>query len=105
MRSNLGLTDRTIRATIAITIAILVFSRSVEGFPGLLLFILGFSLVVTCFKGSCPLYRLLGISTHKNLNDKARDYEYRRSQTMLRNYLKNYADGYQEMENEFKKIA
>jgi hypothetical protein len=101
MRSNLGLTDRTIRATIAITIGLLVFSKYVEGLPGLLLFILGFALMVTCFKGNCPVYRMLGISTHKNLNQKARDFEYRRNQTLLQNYLKNY----EEEENEFKRIA
>ena len=105
MRSNLGLTDRIIRATISLTITLLVFSRPVEGLPGLFLFIMGFALIVTCFKGNCPLYRLLGISTYKNLNDKARDYEYRRNQTLLRNYLKNYAEGYEQLENEFKKIA
>jgi hypothetical protein len=99
MRSNLGLTDRTIRATIAITIGLLVFSKYVEGLPGLLLFILGFGLLATCFKGSCPVYRMLGISTHKNLNEKARDYEYRRNQILLRN-LKNY-----EEDDELKRIA
>lgn len=100
MRSNLGFTDRAIRLTIALTIGLLVFSKSIEGLPGLLLFILGFALVVTCLKGNCPVYRMLGISTHKNLNDKAKDYEYRRNQTLLKNYLKNYAE-----QDELKKIA
>jgi hypothetical protein len=100
MRSNLGFTDRAIRLAIALTIGLLVFSKSVDGLPGLSLFILGFALVVTCFKGSCPVYRILGISTHKNLNEKARDFEYRRNQTLLKNYMKNYAE-----QDEFKKIA
>jgi len=100
MRSNLGLTDKTIRVTVALTIGLLVFSRSIDGIPGLLCFLLAFTLVITCFNGSCPVYRLLRISTNKNLNDKARDFEfeYQRSQTLLKNYLKNYQERYPDIE-------
>jgi hypothetical protein len=105
MRSNLGFADRSIRFIIALILGFLVFSESMQGLPGLCLFIFGFALVVTCFKGSCPVYRFLGISTHKNLNDRARDFEYRRTQTMLKNYLRNYEDSYPPMDKEIKKIA
>jgi hypothetical protein len=99
MRNNIGITDKTIRVTIAITIGLLVFSSSISGPLALGSFLFAFALVVTCFKGSCPIYRLFGINTNRNLNDKARYYEHQRNQTLLRNYLKNYQDGYSGMEN------
>ncbi len=102
MRNNLGLTDKTIRVTIAITIALLVFSSAVSGPLALGLFLFAFALVVTSFRGNCPVYRLFRINTNRNLNDKARYYEDQRNQTLLRNYLKNYQDGYSGMENGYK---
>ena len=98
MRNNLGFVDKTIRITIAITICLLVFSSSISGAIAVFSFLFAFGLVITCFKGNCPVYRWFGINTNKNLNDKARSYEYQRNQILLKNYLKNYQEGYAEME-------
>lgn len=95
MRNNLGSTDKTIRITIAITIAILVFGKFIIGAMSLLIFLFAIALVITCLKGSCPVYKFFGFNTNRNLNDKARIYErniYERNQTLLKNYLKNYQE-------------
>lgn len=98
MRSNIGFTDKTIRFVSAISIEALVFSKIITGSAGIGLFMAAIFLLLTCFKGMCPLYRLLGINTHKNLNDKARIYHFHeRNQTLLKNYLKHYYDRYPEM--------
>ncbi|MBV9988851.1 MAG: DUF2892 domain-containing protein [Chitinophagaceae bacterium] len=99
MRNNIGAVDKTIRLTVALTISLLVFSSYISGPRAVFLFLFAFGLVITCFKGNCPVYRLLGISTNRNLNDKARQYEYQRNQTLLKNYLKNYRERYSEMGN------
>ncbi len=100
MRNNIGATDKTIRITIAFTISILVFSGFIAGPLSPICFLFAIALVLTCFKGNCPFYKILGINTNKNLNDKARIYE--RNQTLLKNYLKNYNEGYSGIEKEFK---
>lgn len=98
MRSNIGFADKTIRFVSAITIEVAVLSKIMTGPLAIALFILAIFLLLTCFRGVCPLYRLLGINTHKNLNDKARIYDFhQRNQTLLKNYLKNYYDRYPEM--------
>jgi hypothetical protein len=102
MRTNIGFIDKTIRLTVALIIYLLVFSSYISGSAALPLFLFSFGLVITCFKGSCPVYRLLGITTNKKLNDKARDFEYQRNQTLLKNYLKNYHERYSDIEKGFK---
>jgi hypothetical protein len=95
MRNNLGTTDKAIRTTIAITIGILVFGKFIVGTISLGLFLFAIALVITCLKGNCPVYKIFGFNTNKNLNDKARIYErniYERNQTLLKNYLKNYQE-------------
>lgn len=101
MRNNVGTADKAIRITIAFTISILVFTKAFVGTTAIVGFLLVMILMMTCFKSNCPFYRLFGINTNKNLNDKAKIYE--RNQTLLRNYLKNYNERYSgSMENDFK---
>ena len=100
MRNNIGATDKTIRVAIALTTSIFVFSRFITGPVALAGFLLALGLVITCFKGICPFYRIFRINTNKNLNDKARIYE--RNETLFKNYLKNYNERYSGIEKEFK---
>ena len=99
MRNNLGAVDKTIRMGIVIIILILVFDKIVSGTESILFFLFSMLLMSTCLKGNCPLYRIFGINTNKNLNDKARIYE--RNQTLVKNYLKNYHEGYSGMEKDY----
>lgn len=94
MRNNIGATDKIVRFTIAVTAGVLVFSRTVDnGLAALGLLTLAFCLVVTCIKGSCPLYRMLGINTYKNLNARARFYEFHhQDRALLKDYFKNYQE-------------
>lgn len=100
MRNNLGALDKTIRISVIITILVLVFNRIILEPFSVFFFLFAIFLLSTCMKGNCPLYRILGINTNKNLNDKARIYE--RNQTLLKNYLKNYHEGYSGIEKDFK---
>ncbi len=95
MRSNIGFIDKIIRVTLSLTIALVVFSQLITGTWAIALFLVAYMLLVTSFRGNCPFYRLTGINTNRNLNDKARIYQFHeRNQTLLKNYLKNH----QEME-------
>lgn len=100
MRNNVGTPDKTIRMIVVITILVLVFDKIISGPISVIFFLFSMFLLSTCLKGNCPVYRLFGISTNKNLNDKAKIYE--RNQTLLKNYLKNYNERYSGVENEFK---
>jgi hypothetical protein len=93
MRNNIGTIDRIARFAIAATIATLVFSKTVDnGLLVLAMLVFAFCLMVTCLKGVCPVYRLLGINTHKNLNAKARIYEFHQQhQSLLKSYF-NYKE-------------
>jgi hypothetical protein len=94
MRNNIGSIDRIVRFTIAVTVGSLVFSNAVDnGLVLLGMLVFSFWLMVTCLKGICPLYRLLGINTHKNLNAKARFYQFhQQNQSLLKEYFKNYQE-------------
>jgi hypothetical protein len=93
MRNNIGTIDRIARLGIAVTVGTLVFSKTFDnGLIVLGLLVISFCLMVTCLKGVCPIYRLLGINTHKNLNAKARVYEFHQQhQSLLKTYF-NYKE-------------
>ena len=90
MRNNIGYIDKTLRMLVVFIICGLVFSKLIVGVAALVLFLLAIILTQTCFKGSCPLYRLFRINTRRNLNDKAKIHE--RNQALLRNVNNNYRD-------------
>ena len=63
MKSNMGVIDRVIRIAIALSLlylGLVVYGSSVLGI-GLVFF--SIVLVLTASLGSCPFYKLLGIST------------------------------------------
>lgn len=64
---NLGSADRIVRIIMAIAIAILFFTNTISGIPGIVLLIVAGVLVLTSFTGFCPLYALFKIHTNKKL--------------------------------------
>jgi hypothetical protein len=65
MKANMGSTDKIIRILVAMVIAILYFTKVIDGTLGIVLLILGGVFVATSLISFCPLYTLLGINTCK----------------------------------------
>lgn len=63
MKTNMGTTDKIIRVVLAIIFAVLYFTGTVSGTPGIILLILGIVFLTTSTISFCPLYGLFGIST------------------------------------------
>jgi hypothetical protein len=63
MKKNMGTMDKIIRFVIAIVIAILYFTNTVEGTFGIILLVLAGIFVLTSFVSFCPLYSPFGINT------------------------------------------
>jgi hypothetical protein len=63
MKKNMGTMDKIIRFVIAILIAILYFTNTVEGTFGIILLVLAGIFVLTSFVSFCPLYSPFGINT------------------------------------------
>ena len=66
MKTNMGLTDRTIRTNIAIILLLLYFTHMISGTTGLVLVIIATIFLITSVLGFCPLYVLLGVNTCNN---------------------------------------
>jgi hypothetical protein len=66
MKLNMGNTDRLIRISAAVVIAVVVYAGVVAGPWALALLAVAAVLVITGSIRFCPLYRLLGINTCKN---------------------------------------
>ena len=66
MKKNMGTADRAIRIIVALVIAVLYFTGTVEGTLGLVLLILGAVFLLTSIVSFCPLYTLFGIKTCPN---------------------------------------
>ncbi len=64
MKHNMGAIDRIIRLIVAVIIAVLFYQGIVIGLAGIVLFIIACILALTAIVGICPIYSLLGISTH-----------------------------------------
>lgn len=65
MKKNMGTLDRIIRTAIAIIVAILFFTGTVEGTLGIVLLIAACIFLLTSLISFCPIYTLLGIKTCK----------------------------------------
>ena len=63
MKTNVGTIDKVIRIALAIVFAVLYFTGTVSGTPGIILLVLGGVFLLTSLMGTCPLYSMLGIST------------------------------------------
>jgi hypothetical protein len=65
MKKNMGYTDKKIRITVAIAIAVLYYTSIISGTIGVALLILAVVFVFTSLVSICPLYVPFGISTCK----------------------------------------
>jgi hypothetical protein len=63
MKKNMGLTDKTIRGTIAAIIAILYLMDIISGILALILGGVALAFLITSFISFCPLYLPFGINT------------------------------------------
>lgn len=64
----MGSTDKTIRILFAVVVAILFYTKTVEGTLALVLGILATVMLATSFISFCPLYLPFGLSTRKIKN-------------------------------------
>ena len=69
MKKNMGSTDKIIRITIAILIAILFFTNTISGTLALVLGAFAVIFIITSFVSFCPLYSPFGISTRKKIKN------------------------------------
>ncbi|MGQ8336580.1 YgaP family membrane protein [Sunxiuqinia sp. A32] len=65
MKKNMGIADRTVRAIIAIVIAILYYTEVISGTLGIVLLVLGCIFLLTSIISLCPLYLPFGCNTIK----------------------------------------
>jgi uncharacterized membrane protein len=65
MKKNMGSTDRIIRLLFAIVVAVLFYTKTVEGTLALVLGVLATVMVATSLISFCPLYLPFGLSTRK----------------------------------------
>ena len=63
MKKNMGAVDRVIRIVLAALFAVLYFTGTVTGTPGLVLLVLGGVFLATSLISFCPLYTLVGLNT------------------------------------------
>lgn len=65
MKKNIGSTDKVIRLVVAALIAVLYFTKSIEGTTAIVLGVVAIILTLTSLISFCPLYTLLGTTTCK----------------------------------------
>jgi hypothetical protein len=65
MKANMGSLDRVIRVLIAIIVAMLYITKTVEGTLAIVLLVLGGVFLLTSVVSFCPLYTIVGINTCK----------------------------------------
>lgn len=65
MKKNMGSTDKIIRVLFAVVVAILFYTKTVEGALALDLGILATIMLVTSLISFCSLYLPFGLSTRK----------------------------------------
>lgn len=66
MKKNMGITDKLIRMVLAVVIAILYYTNTINGTLAIVLGVFAVIFVVTSFMSFCPLYAPLGINTCKS---------------------------------------
>ena len=65
MKKNIGLTDKIVRILLAIVIAVLYYTNTINGTIAIILGAFAVILLLTGFINFCPLYLPFGISTRK----------------------------------------
>ena len=66
MKQNMGNLDKTIRALVAVVIALLYFTNVISGTLAIILLIFAVIFLLTSAVGTCPLYLPFNISTKKD---------------------------------------
>ncbi len=65
MKKNIGLSDKIVRIVLAIVIAVLYYTDTINGTIAIILGAFAVILLLTSFINFCPLYLPFGISTRK----------------------------------------
>jgi Protein of unknown function (DUF2892) len=65
MKKNIGSTDKIIRLALAAIVAVLYFTKTIEGTTAIALGIVAIVLTLTSLINFCPLYTVIGKSTCK----------------------------------------
>lgn len=65
MKPNMGSADKIIRIVIAAVVAVLYFTKVIEGTLGIVLLVLAAVFVLTSLISFCPLYTVIGLNTGK----------------------------------------
>lgn len=65
MKKNMGNSDKLIRILIAVVIAVLYYTKVIDGTVAIILMAIGIVLLLTSLLNFCPLYTLLGVNTCK----------------------------------------
>lgn len=65
MKKNMGTTDKIIRISIAVIIAVLYFTNTISGTLALILGAFAIIFIITSFISVCPLYIPFRLSTRK----------------------------------------
>jgi heme A synthase len=73
MTKNMGKTDRIVRLTAAVVIALLILFQAITGVLAIILGIIAIIFVVTSAISFCPIYVPFNISTDKTSTDKKKD--------------------------------
>jgi hypothetical protein len=63
----MGSTDKIIRITVAVIVAVLYFTNTISGTLALVLGAFAVILLITSFVSFCPMYLPFGVSTKKNI--------------------------------------
>lgn len=63
MKKNMGLTDKLIRLSVVIIIAILYFTATITGTLAIVLLVIAGVFLLTSLMSFCPIYTLLGINS------------------------------------------
>lgn len=67
---NLGIVDRIIRAIIGVSLTVVYFEKILSETLGVILLLIGIVFLLTGLLSYCPIYALLGLSSHSSKNPK-----------------------------------
>ncbi|QDK77250.1 DUF2892 domain-containing protein [Spirosoma sp. KCTC 42546] len=73
MKPNLGNVDIVLRLVVGVSLMIILFVKEITFPLNWLLICLSFVLLITGISGSCPLYRILDISTRLHRKENRLD--------------------------------
>ena len=68
MNTNMSSADRIFRVLLVTVLAALYWFAIIPAFLGIALLVVGVIFLATSLIGFCPLYKLVGLSTKKNVN-------------------------------------